>query len=251
MTRPTRARVCTSWSTALLVSPPPRLEHDDAASALDRLIAPLLPVDLRVGIHRGVLFDRRHHRHPDVAVWSRAAARAKGRIEAADVLLAVEVVSPSSVSTDRVTNPAQCAAAGIAHSWRLQLDPLLLVVHELSDGTYRARRASTTWSTSSVRRRRGSGWGPCRTDPSSTVRPARVVRRRDVPGLPGARCLRRRPGAGPAGSRPGCPPPDGGGAGRARRAVGLRRRRVVAAAVMGTVPSQEPVPSALSSSTGP
>jgi Uma2 family endonuclease len=121
---------------ALLVSPPPRLEHDDAASALDRLLAPLLPADLRVGVHRGVYFDRRNYRHPDVVVFSRSAARAKGRIEASDVRLAVEVVSPSSVSTDRVAKPAQYAAAGIPHYWRLELEPLLLVVHELAAGGY-------------------------------------------------------------------------------------------------------------------
>lgn len=122
---------------ALLVSPPPRLEHDDAASALDHLLTPLLPAGLRVGLHRGMYFDRRNYRHPDVAVFSRTAARAKGRIEASDVVLAVEVVSPSSVSTDRIAKPAQYAAAGIAHYWRLELDPLLLVVHELADRTYR------------------------------------------------------------------------------------------------------------------
>jgi Uma2 family endonuclease len=122
---------------ALLVSPPPRLEHDDAASALDRLLAALLPPDLRVGVHRGVYFDRRNYRHPDVAVFSRTAARAKGRIEAVDVQLAVEVVSQSSVSTDRVAKPAQYAEARIPHYWRLELDPLLLVVHDLADGSYR------------------------------------------------------------------------------------------------------------------
>jgi Uma2 family endonuclease len=122
---------------ALLVNPPPRLEHDDAASALDHLLAPLLPPDLRVGVHRGVYFDRRNYRHPDVAVFSRAAACAKGRVEASDVVLAAEVVSPSSMSTDRVTKPAQYAAAGIPQYWRLELEPLLLVVHELTAGSYR------------------------------------------------------------------------------------------------------------------
>lgn len=122
---------------ALLVSPPPRLEHDDAASALDHLLAPLLPADLRVGLHRGMYFDRRNYRHPDVAIFSRSAARAKGRIEASDVVLAVEVVSPSSVSTDRVAKPAQYAAAGIVRYWRLEPAPLLLVVHELAEGAYR------------------------------------------------------------------------------------------------------------------
>jgi hypothetical protein len=40
------------------------------------------------------------------------------------------------VSTDRVAKPAQYAAAGIPHYWRLELEPLLLVVHELAAGGY-------------------------------------------------------------------------------------------------------------------
>jgi Uma2 family endonuclease len=125
---------------ALLVSPPPRLEHDDAVSALYDLLTPLLPADLRAGTHRGMYFDRRNYRHPDVMVFSRSGARDKGRVEASDVLLAVEVVGPSSVSTDRIAKPAQYAAAGIAHYWRLELDPLVLVTHELAGGAYRETR---------------------------------------------------------------------------------------------------------------
>jgi Uma2 family endonuclease len=35
----------------------------------------------------------------------------------ADVLLAVEIESPSSLTADRITKPAQYAALGIAHYW--------------------------------------------------------------------------------------------------------------------------------------
>ena len=52
-----------------------------------------------------------------------------------DVLLAVEVMSPSSVSTDRVSKPAQYAAAGIPYFWRLEPD--VLVIHALEGGVYR------------------------------------------------------------------------------------------------------------------
>ncbi len=41
-------------------------------------------------------------------------------IPPADVLLVVEVVSPSSVTTDRITKPAQYAAAGIPAYWRVE-----------------------------------------------------------------------------------------------------------------------------------
>ena len=44
----------------------------------------------------------------------------------ADVLLAIEIESPSSVTTDRITKPAQYAAGGIGHFWRLETAPLRL-----------------------------------------------------------------------------------------------------------------------------
>jgi hypothetical protein len=48
----------------------------------------------------------------------------------------VEVMSPSSVSNDRVTKPVQYAAANIPHFWRLEVDPLVLVVHRLAGSAY-------------------------------------------------------------------------------------------------------------------
>jgi Uma2 family endonuclease len=54
-----------------------------------------------------------------------------------DVLLAVEVMSPTSVRTDRLAKPAQYAQAGIPSFWRLELDPLVLVVHALDGDVYR------------------------------------------------------------------------------------------------------------------
>ena len=44
-------------------------------------------------------------------------------------------MSRSSVSTDRIAKPAQYAAAGIPHFWRLEPDALL--THVLDGETYR------------------------------------------------------------------------------------------------------------------
>jgi Uma2 family endonuclease len=120
---------------ALLVNPPPSLRHQETAMAMARLILPRLPAEWRVVVEPGVHFDRRNYRQPDVVVYD-AAALARDRIEPPDVRLAVEIMSPGSVSTDRVTKPAQYAAAGIPHFWRLELDPLVLVVHRLVGTAY-------------------------------------------------------------------------------------------------------------------
>jgi len=77
-------------------------------------------------------------RAPDVAVvHSRVADGNPPRIDAADVLLAVEIVSPGTRRTDRVTKPAEYADAGIPHYWLLQLDPVpVLTAYLLVDGEY-------------------------------------------------------------------------------------------------------------------
>jgi Uma2 family endonuclease len=59
------------------------------------------------------------------------------RYEAAAVVLAVEIVSPGSGLTDRVTKRIQYAEAGIAHYWIIDLDPpVSLTGHLLVDGDY-------------------------------------------------------------------------------------------------------------------
>jgi Uma2 family endonuclease len=76
------------------------------------------------------------YREPDLAVYRRAASE-RGRVEPRDVALAIEVMSPGSVSDDRVAKPALYAAAGIPHFWQLELDPLVLVTHALAGDVYR------------------------------------------------------------------------------------------------------------------
>jgi Uma2 family endonuclease len=117
------------------VTPPPALRHQLATSSLLRVLLPQLPTGLAVVVEPGLHFDDRNYRQPDVVVFDRRAL-AGDRLAPRDVLLAVEVMSPSSVSTDRVTKPAQYADAGIPHFWRLELDPLLLVVHRLAGDAY-------------------------------------------------------------------------------------------------------------------
>ena len=51
------------------------------------------------------------------------------------MLLAVEVMSRSGVSTDRVAEPAQSAAAGIPHFWGLEAQAL--ITHALDGDVYR------------------------------------------------------------------------------------------------------------------
>lgn len=49
------------------------------------------------------------------------------RVLPSQVVLAVEVVSRGSESTDRDVKPREYAAAGIEHYWRVEIDPEIVV----------------------------------------------------------------------------------------------------------------------------
>lgn len=129
------SRLCELVDGALLVTPPPSLRHQEVGIALQHLLARSLPPAWRCVTEAGLHFDQHNYRRPDVLVYDRTAS-ARGRIAPSDVHLAVEIVSPGSVSTDRIAKPAQYAAAGIVSFWRLELDPLVLVVHRLAGDVY-------------------------------------------------------------------------------------------------------------------
>ena len=56
---------------------------------------------------------------------------------ASDVLLCVEIVSPSTRTADRYEKPVEYARNGIPAYWRIELEPEIVVhTYELSDGVY-------------------------------------------------------------------------------------------------------------------
>lgn len=82
-----------------------------------------VPVDLKVEREMTVVLDRRNGPEPDVSVVRAAAVvdLEQTRFQAADVRLAVEVVSPDSEARDRETKPHKYAAAGIEHFWLVEM----------------------------------------------------------------------------------------------------------------------------------
>ena len=125
----------------LLVVPRPAPRHQRAmvrlASELDRQLPDELTAlaDVEVVVDPG---DPATVRVPDVVVVATARAEENpARFSAGDVLLAVEIVSPGTGRTDRVTKLTEYADAGIAHYWVLVLDePVTLTAHTLVDGDF-------------------------------------------------------------------------------------------------------------------
>lgn len=75
-------------------------------------------------------------RAPDVMVFRRSVYTPAGLdVLPADIALAVEIVSPGSRTNDRITKPAEYAAAGIGAFWRVEtVGGLSLTAYVLGEG---------------------------------------------------------------------------------------------------------------------
>jgi Uma2 family endonuclease len=84
-------------------------------------------------------------RAPDVLVVSESLfLRNPPRIDASDVLLAVEIVSPGTRRTDRVLKAVEYAAAGIPHYWVIDLtEPASLTTCTLAGTEYEVTEKAT------------------------------------------------------------------------------------------------------------
>ncbi len=120
----------------LVVSPPPPNAHNLFANELSHLLHGALSRDWLVLAPGAVEFDIRNWRSPDLLVVRREALQRKYAAPG-EALLALEVMSPSSISTDRITKPAQFAGAGIPHFWRFEPVAQTLITYELAGDVYR------------------------------------------------------------------------------------------------------------------
>ncbi|MGW4646554.1 Uma2 family endonuclease [Kitasatospora sp. NPDC004289] len=89
------------------------------------------PEGLRVVREMSVVLGRRDRPEPDLAVVEASAVTGSGEetaYQAAEVVLAVEVVSPDSVERDRELKPRKYAEAGIPYFWRVEKEEGLSAV---------------------------------------------------------------------------------------------------------------------------
>ncbi|MGW1890247.1 Uma2 family endonuclease [Streptomyces sp. NPDC002004] len=107
---------------SLVFVSPQRRFHSKMIDLLVNGLRRTVPSGLKVEREMTVLLDRRNGPEPDVSVVRAEAARdlEQTRFEAADVLLAVEVVSPDSEARDHDTKPHKYAAARIPHFWLVE-----------------------------------------------------------------------------------------------------------------------------------
>jgi Uma2 family endonuclease len=124
---------------SLIVSPPPAGRHHGVASRLLRRLADQAPPAFEVVEALGVRMPGGSVLVPDLLavdaepLWTNQS----GILDATAVHLVVEIVSPGSVTMDRLAKPVLYANAGIPAFWRVELgkDPVLHA-YRLRDGTY-------------------------------------------------------------------------------------------------------------------
>ncbi|MEU1514339.1 Uma2 family endonuclease [Streptomyces sp. NPDC005811] len=107
---------------SLVLVSPQRYFHFLVIELLMRGLGRTLPSELMLLREMTVVLDDRNAPEPDIMVARADALKDldQSRFEVADVLLAIEVVSPESESRDRTTKPLKYARAGIPHYWRVE-----------------------------------------------------------------------------------------------------------------------------------
>jgi Uma2 family endonuclease len=135
---------------SLLVTPPPPVPHFRATTKLHRLLDRQAPDEFVVGENGGVYPNRTNYYIPDLIVLRAECLEGAGRgFTPADVLLAIEVVSPNNPGNDLVLKRHAYAVAGIREYWIVdERDRTLRVLGPDGKGGYAERaavRAGERW----------------------------------------------------------------------------------------------------------
>jgi Uma2 family endonuclease len=107
----------------LIMPPSPTSDHQYSAARLVVALDEICPPEWAVTQAVEVRVTKRRSFIPDVLVINAEAAdRNPSKVLPEEVALAVEIVSPGSVTLDRVTKPALYAQAGIPLFWRIETE---------------------------------------------------------------------------------------------------------------------------------
>jgi Uma2 family endonuclease len=119
----------------ILLSPSPDLRHQRSVFRLALALNQVAPADLEVVVAPfDFVPEPGTSLQPDVLVIRRGMGEQQRTV--ASPLLVVEVLSPSSRTTDRVTKRALYAKFGVEHYWIVDpAEPSIITLH-LSDGEY-------------------------------------------------------------------------------------------------------------------
>jgi Uma2 family endonuclease len=97
-------------------------------TALEKLLPPGYRLNSDVDV---TMADRHQCLRPDVIITTEQQAISMDPVPANEILLAVEIISPSSQQTDRVTKPRIYAAAGVQTYWLVETGPFAITEFRL------------------------------------------------------------------------------------------------------------------------
>lgn len=120
----------------IIVVPSPTFGHQTIGNLLWLWLRRHAPLDLAPVTAVGVAIDHRSTLEPDVLLLHRPVVESSHYFDPEQVMLVVEVVSPGTRRRDRLEKPAEYAAVGIPHYWRVEQDPLRVHAYDLVDGRY-------------------------------------------------------------------------------------------------------------------
>jgi Uma2 family endonuclease len=122
----------------IIVTPSPTIDHQDIGNLLWQWFRRHAPAMLRPATAVGVGVTLSNTFEPDVVLLRREAVVGSTHyVDADNVVLAVEVVSPGTRRRDRLEKPPGYAAAGIRHFWRIEQEPVRVFAYELVDDAYK------------------------------------------------------------------------------------------------------------------
>jgi Uma2 family endonuclease len=121
----------------LIVIPSPTSGHQQIGSLLWLWFRQNAPAEFRAVQAVGVLVNATNTLEPDVVLLRTPVSASSHFFTPEKVVIVVEVVSPGTKRRDRFEKPGDYAAAGIAHYWRIEQDPVHIYAYELNgSGSY-------------------------------------------------------------------------------------------------------------------
>jgi Uma2 family endonuclease len=121
----------------MLVVPSPTEAHQDISALLWSWLRQHAPTDFKAALALGVAVAVDHTFEPDVLLRRAGGDGSRHFVPADHVVLVVEVVSAHTKRRDRISKPAEYAAAGIPFYWRIEQDPVHVYAYRRGpQGTY-------------------------------------------------------------------------------------------------------------------
>jgi Uma2 family endonuclease len=121
----------------MLVVPSTAIDHQDIASLLWAWFRANAPRHLRPVQAVGVAVAANTTYEPDVLLYLAEGGETNRHfLNAHEVVLAVEVVSPNTRRRDRFHKPANYAEAGIPFYWRVEQNPVHVYAYRAANGVY-------------------------------------------------------------------------------------------------------------------